>query len=388
MKEIIVKQEEFTPNGEKINPIVLVENNNFKLNLELSNGKVEKEYNGREFKGKFVLENKKSMNTDILNLRKLKKTDPKEFIFNFNDRNEFAILMEAMKEGLIFKTEEKKTDENSICVWGEEYFSGKSMFLLSKQELKKLKNVEMKDISSENLKYILDNKEKLDLFIENVEKLEDLEKIVTGIRLKEFDKFIKFYDENRTSDEKTWQKFLRDNNDFLSLIFTTRATLITNESYVGGKSFYNKNGNNVDFLFKEKSFNVSLIEIKRFDTPLIDKKEYRSGIYKVSKEVVGGLQQVLEYKNSTIEEFENLIKNSKNTLPEHSEEYNMLSKLHNHGVKTILIIGDSKSLDNGNKRKAFDNFRNQLKDVEIITFDELLDKVLAIKEFIGYKNEI
>lgn len=44
-----------------------------------------------------------------------------------------------------------------------------------------------------------------------------------------------------------------------------------------------------------------------------------------------------------------------------------------NNIKSILIIGTLPT--NADEIKTFDSFRNELKGIEIITFDELLEKI-------------
>lgn len=58
----------------------------------------------------------------------------------------------------------------------------------------------------------------------------------------------------------------------------------------------------------------------------------------------------------------------------------------NHDINLILLIGQSCSLDE-NQKNIFKIFRNSLKDLLIMTYDELLDRIKTIKLLFSSKNK-
>lgn len=49
--------------------------------------------------------------------------------------------------------------------------------------------------------------------------------------------------------------------------------------------------------------------------------------------------------------------------------------------KSYIIIGNTKDL-NSEQLESFELFRNGLKDIEIITFNELIDKLKILQEYL------
>jgi len=179
--------------------------------------------------------------------------------------------------------------------------------------------------------------------------------------------------EQKTDTEKLEEKcqnFFTDNHWILSNILSMPVVLLGGKVYVGGKSIYNKGGKEADFLFKNKlTKNVFIIEIKTPLKKIIDSNNpYRKpDIFSIGKEVTGGLVQVLDQKDNLQKEFYTLAKGGE-----------FLS----FNPRVVLIIGNLKSL-NKKQIKSFELFRSNIKDVDIITYDELLKRTnLILGEFV------
>jgi len=175
--------------------------------------------------------------------------------------------------------------------------------------------------------------------------------------------------------EERCQSFFTGNHWILSNILSMPVVLLGSKVYVGGKSFSNKGGREADFLFKNKlTKNVFIIEIKTPLKKIIDTGvPYRKpDVFSIGKEVTGGLVQALDQKDNLQKEFYILAKGGE-----------FLS----FNPKVVLIIGNLKSL-NKKQLKSFELFRNNIKDVEIITYDELLKRTdLILGEFVQTKSK-
>jgi hypothetical protein len=138
------------------------------------------------------------------------------------------------------------------------------------------------------------------------------------------------------------------------------------KAYVGGKDIGNKNGGVIDFIYKNKyTNNITLIEIKTPQTPLLGMK-YRQ-VYSLSSELSGAVNQILVYRDLCQKNYLSLTGNTK-------ERFEALNP------KCILIIGSTESLDIEEK-STFELFRNELKSIEVITFDELFEKIKILLDF-------
>ncbi|NOQ75616.1 MAG: DUF4263 domain-containing protein [Crocinitomix sp.] len=201
------------------------------------------------------------------------------------------------------------------------------------------------------------------------QSLNYLENILNKIELDlaGFDDLLELSDlwkrKDEITTEKSWQKILKANSWILSLAFSQPMLLFENEGFLGGKSIGNKHGKIVDFVYQNQfTKNILLIEIKTPSTKLIGAK-YRD-TFSFSKELTGGISQTLSYINTLNKDFYSISANSENN-------FDFL------GAKALLVIGSISEL-NPEKRLAFELFRNSISSLEIITFDELFEKIFMI----------
>jgi Domain of unknown function (DUF4263) len=171
--------------------------------------------------------------------------------------------------------------------------------------------------------------------------------------------------------EEKCQTFFTENQWVLSNILSMPVVLLGGKVYVGGKSIHNKGGKEADFLFQNKlTKNVFIIEIKTPLKKLIDTENpYRKpDVFSIGKEVTGGLVQALDQKDNLQKEFYTLAKGG---------------EFASFNPKVVLIVGHLKNLAK-TQLKSFELFRSNVRDVEIITYDELLRRTeLILGEFVG-----
>lgn len=141
---------------------------------------------------------------------------------------------------------------------------------------------------------------------------------------------------------------------------------------MGGKAINNIGGTLSDFFFKCGTRNVSIIEIKKPTTKLIDGK-YRNEVFSPSEELSSAIVQLRKQKDVLLKEY--YIKKA------NSEKQGI--KFDAYDPKTYLIIGNSENLKE-NELESFELFRNGLKDIEIITFNEIVDKLVLISENLSH----
>lgn len=172
--------------------------------------------------------------------------------------------------------------------------------------------------------------------------------------------------------EKKWQKFLNTHNWIFSYVFSFPIILFQDEAFVGGKNISNKNGKITDFLIKNHlTENVAFLEIKTHKTELVKKgKPYRGNdVYAMSVDLSGALSQVLNQRDNFQKHYATL----KMDTDESFETFNS---------KCVVLMGQISDLDKKQLR-PFELIRSNSKDVEIITFDELLDRVESIQKLIN-----
>jgi len=174
---------------------------------------------------------------------------------------------------------------------------------------------------------------------------------------------------NSNKDEPFWQKFFEDNTWIFGYGLNYKFLhLLAAQPHYGGTAVTGKGAQKGDYLLStnaEASFTV-LVEIKRPDTPLFSTKDYRNGVPLISGELAGATSQI-QVNAYTWE-------NEGSKTPANQEILQEESSFVIH-PKGILVIGSTPQLLNDSEKiKAFELYRRNLANPEIITFDELLNR--------------
>lgn len=186
---------------------------------------------------------------------------------------------------------------------------------------------------------------------------------------------------NFSKDESLWQNFFENN----TWIFGYGLEYVINiplqakklEQVVEGFDVVHR-GKRVDALMKSKGIVSSLCfaEIKTHNAGLIG-KEYRPAVFPPSIEVVGGISQIQKTVQSSLENLGNRIAPTDISGNPTGEEIFM------YKPKSFLLIGKLDEFQtptglNESKFSSFELYRKSIKDIEIITFDELLERARFI----------
>ena len=171
-------------------------------------------------------------------------------------------------------------------------------------------------------------------------------------------------DATPNDNEKKWQEFFEKNSWIFSHLFPFEVILRQREAYVGGKTFENKDGKVVDFLYQNGfKDNFALLEIKTHKKDLLKKTPYRgSDVFSMSDDLSGGINQCLDQKDVFLKDFG---KAEKIIDP-----------------KCILVIGKRSDLT-ASQVKCFELIRGNQKNVDIVTFDELEKKIQGLLNVIA-----
>ena len=224
---------------------------------------------------------------------------------------------------------------------------------------------------------LTDPKEAVDFVTKNSEKLveqeqETLLKLHNKIELVSFEELIKRYETmlGKKLGEPAWQNLFQLNPFILSMVFSSPITIIQGQASVGGIGIDGSGNTITDFLVANSiNYNATVIEIKTPQKDLLKGKSfYRNGVHAVSTDLSGGVNQVLYQRMKFQQNASDLKGNSKDA---HFEAY------HTTGV---LIIG--KMPVDEVERRSFELFRGNSKDVVIITFDELFERIKQLHEFL------
>lgn len=217
----------------------------------------------------------------------------------------------------------------------------------------------------------------LNLLEKNIEsiaetKQEKLVRLQNDIELVNLERLIARYEEMITKDlnEDEWQQFFNENPIILSLAFGYPIIKVQDRASVGGRKFSGSGEKITDFLVKNSMINsAAIIEIKTPQKKLLNEKPFRDAVYTPSSELSGSINQALDQKHM----FEREIA----VIKENSGIYDLKS----YSVHCCLIIGTIPSDED--RQKSFELFRRNSKNVEIVTFDELLKK---LTDLLGFLN--
>ena len=149
------------------------------------------------------------------------------------------------------------------------------------------------------------------------------------------------------------------------------------EMVVGAGSIDNRERPTVDYLMNFTDYSV-LVEIKRPDTPIFQQRRSgRSGTWRFSNEFMDAVSQVLEQKAEWLAQAQsgqNYDKSGTRRLTARTRD-----------PKAILVIGRGAEIEGvGNARDAevrrdtFELFRRDTRNLDIVTFDELLERARFI----------
>lgn len=181
--------------------------------------------------------------------------------------------------------------------------------------------------------------------------------------------FKKYLNQQSEITEPQWQIFFKNNSWIFGYGLDYRfLSILQREASVSSVDLDGKNEVKLDYLLADSNFTV-LVELKRPDTPLFEKDKNRSESWRLSKDLTYAVSQILAQKA----EWE-----IKSQTPQF-DEYGERIEQETFDPKTILIIGNKEqflglSKEDLIKRKTFELFRRNSKNIEILTYDEVYER--------------
>jgi hypothetical protein len=165
------------------------------------------------------------------------------------------------------------------------------------------------------------------------------------------------------NDEEFWQQVFKENPYVLSQIFSVPVVFLQDKAYVGGMQIDRNSAKFVDYLYKNDSSNEALlVEIKTPGERLLSKTQYRNGVHSPTSALTGSVLQVLNYRRELAKSI-------------HSSSLGTEHKIEIFNPRCVIIVGNAEDeLDTPARRTSFELFRTSLKDVEVVTFDEIFKK--------------
>lgn len=174
--------------------------------------------------------------------------------------------------------------------------------------------------------------------------------------------------------EPFWQKFFQGNPFALHLAFGYPLIQVHGQASVGGRNFAGAGDKVADFLVRNASTNnVGIFEIKKPGSALMNSREYRKGLFAPAQELTAAVSQVLDQRYHLGSSF--LERKNASRMPE----------LESYVIRCCVIIGTTPvGLD---AQKSFELFRGNSREVDIVTYDELLTKLRQLRALLASDDQ-
>lgn len=173
-----------------------------------------------------------------------------------------------------------------------------------------------------------------------------------------------------TLPESTWQHFFEENTWIFGYGLRYQIlNIVQGQPHYGGADYTGIGDERGDFLTHtegDAKF-TCLVEIKKPSTELLQNVAYRNGAWGISSELSGAVAQV----QVNCAEWEN-----EGSRTDRNRD--QLQGIYTVSPKGIIVVGRTSQLSNRDKANSFERFRRELRNPEIITFDELLERAKFI----------
>lgn len=175
--------------------------------------------------------------------------------------------------------------------------------------------------------------------------------------------------------ELHWQTFFEQNKFVLSLAFARPVELTHTQFHAKGSTLTGAGAQIGDFLFKEYGQALAIVEIKTPETTLLQGSAYRGqDVFGPNSELSGAVTQVL-FQQSELRQ----------RWVTHVHDNPALRVSSADVIKCVVVAGRMPT--DPSKLRSFEVFRNACKDVDIVTFDELLAKLEFLEKQLTPKPE-
>lgn len=168
-------------------------------------------------------------------------------------------------------------------------------------------------------------------------------------------------------DEKEWQSFFEQNQWIFGYGLDYRFNQISQREYSTGSQRLDATGDSRgDFMLTDSRFTV-LVELKTPKTELFGSGKYRNGCWKISSDLADVTSQVLAQKHEVTLNFDRLTED-------------MDKDISLFDPKAIVLIGHTEQFNTGDtkesrlKKRTFELYRRNLRNIEILTYDELYNR--------------
>lgn len=171
--------------------------------------------------------------------------------------------------------------------------------------------------------------------------------------------------------ETQWQRFFERNKLVLSMAFARPVELAHTQFHAQGSGLTGSGAQIGDFLFTEQGQSLAIVEIKTPDTKLLQTTPYRKPhVFGPHPELSGAVTQVLHQQSELHTRW-----------AQHTMDTPSLRERRPDVIKCVVIAGTRPSDEY--QLRSFEVFRNACKDVEVITFTELLGKLELLQKHLA-----
>lgn len=198
---------------------------------------------------------------------------------------------------------------------------------------------------------------------------EELELVTLEVLIENFEKNLKG---KAASSEPAWQQFFRDNTFALKQIFASPVAFYGEQLHLRHPDMHGAGGQIADFVLANTlTRSMVVVEIKTPATALIVKTAYRgkssAEVYPPDKELSGAIAQLQAQMESARTDFDDIVGRTSSAEP-----------IDTKVVRGAVIAGRLDALEQLRK-DSFVRYRNGLHGIEVITFDEVLDRLIALQ---------
>lgn len=177
---------------------------------------------------------------------------------------------------------------------------------------------------------------------------------------------------NGAKNEGAWQQFFTANTFALKQIFAAPVAFYGEQVHVRSPDMKGAGSQIADFvLFNTLTRSMVLVEIKTPSTALVAKNKYRGAssaeVYPPDKELSGAIAQLQAQMESARTDFEQIVRRTPGAAP-----------LDTKVITGAVIAGTFSAMDQL-RVDSFVRYRNGLYGIEVITFDEVLERLLALQ---------
>jgi hypothetical protein len=213
-----------------------------------------------------------------------------------------------------------------------------------------LKNLVEKKLSGEDVNTILGRKDALELYREMLDNTDNY-------------------------TEPHWQEFFEQNEWIFGYGLKYKfLQILQREAHVSGTDLDGKNSVISDFLLSDTRF-TKLVELKTPNTKLFENRQNRSDSWRLSTDLTDSVSQILTQKaNWELE----------STSANYTRDGKRISEFA-YDVECILVIGQFSNIEGSEreitiKQKTLELYRRNLRNIEILFYDELYERARFIVE--------